>query len=39
MNFVNNIENSNIVKNNYDFFEVSAKNDINLNNLLFSSMA
>lgn len=63
VNFVNNIENSNIVivgnkidleskrevtyeegkkyceENNYDFFEVSAKNDINLNNMLFSSVA
>ena len=63
VNFVNNIENSNIVivgnkidlenkrevtyeegkkyceENNFDFFEVSAKNDINLNNMLFSSVA
>ena len=63
VNFVNNIENSNIVivgnkidlenkrevtyeegkkyceENNFDFFEVSAKNDINLNNMLFNSVA
>ena len=63
VNFVNNIENSNIVivgnkidleskrevsyeegkkyceENNYEFFEVSAKNDINLNNMLFNSVA
>ena len=63
VNFINNIENSNIVivgnkidlenkrevsyeegkkfceEQNYDFFEVSAKNDNNLNNMLYNSIA
>ena len=63
VDFVNNIENSNIVivgnkidleskrvvkteegqkfcnEKNYEFFEVSAKDDINLNNMLFNSVA